>query len=72
MEKETVETVYMKVQGMTCQHCEDKVLKALNSVPGVSKVAIYLDEGACAVQGDALIVEDLLAAIAGAGYSASI
>ena len=37
--------IYLKVGGMSCQHCVEHVTKALQELPGVSSVKIELASG---------------------------
>jgi uncharacterized membrane protein YraQ (UPF0718 family)/copper chaperone CopZ len=61
----------LKVKGMTCQHCAANVTKAIESVSGVTKVKVSLDDGSAYVDGDA-DKDKLIASIKNAGYEASI
>jgi copper chaperone CopZ len=45
-------TVELEVQGMTCGSCVKHVTKALQSVPGVSRVEVDLANGRAQVEGD--------------------
>ena len=38
-----MESAILKVSGMTCQHCVDRVQKALAAVPGTIAVIVDLD-----------------------------
>jgi P-type Cu+ transporter len=60
--------VVLPVQGMTCASCVAHVEKALAKVPGVEKVAVNLATESAAVEGAALDVGALRAAIDRAGY----
>jgi copper chaperone len=40
-----METTTLKVNGMTCQGCVNSVTRVLQSMPGVSKVAVSLEKG---------------------------
>jgi len=62
----------LEVQGMTCGHCEAAVRKALEAVPGVSRV-VQVDRNAnrAVVEGDADAAA-LVAAIKEEGYQASV
>ncbi len=57
----------IKVQGMKCQHCADSARKALEEIEGIRKVAVELDKGEIAYEGNAPI-EVIRAAIEGKGY----
>lgn len=67
-------TVELQIQGMTCGSCVKHVTKALQSVPGVSRVDVDLANGRALVEGDlpsgaqplidALAIEDYPAQLA--------
>ena len=65
-------TAHLKVSGMTCGHCQAKVSKALEGVPGVYAVSVDLPGGSADVDYDAGKADlgRLTAAVAGAGYTA--
>ena len=46
----------LKVEGMTCQHCEKSVHDALANLTGVKKVDIDLDSGQVDVDFDEAVV----------------
>jgi copper chaperone len=59
----------IKVKGMSCQHCAAEVTKALESLPGVTKVKVDLASGQVAYECAAPVPrEDLARAIKAAGY----
>jgi len=60
----------LKVEGMTCQHCEKSVHDALANLDGVNTVEIDLDSGQVDVTFDeaAVSVEALKEAIDNQGY----
>ncbi len=60
--------VVLPVHGMTCASCVAHVEKALAKVPGVAKVAVNLATESAAVEGAALDVGALRAAVDRAGY----
>jgi len=60
----------LTVEGMSCEHCEETVTDALQSVDGVTAASVDRDAGTAEVEGDA--DEATLAdAVEDAGYSAS-
>ena len=73
-----METITLKVDGMTCAGCVRSVKKVLEGVPGVRSVEVSLERaqatveldpaGAAAVGGDPLAA--LKAAVEAAGYEA--
>jgi copper chaperone len=66
--------VKLRVTGMTCGHCQAKVEQALKAVPGVYSAVIDLPDGEAEVDfdDDCLTTDQLVAAIARAGYGAKI
>ncbi len=64
--------IELKVEGMTCGHCEQAVRQALAAVPGVKTVGeVDRVRQYAAVEGDADPTA-LIAAIKAEGYQASI
>ena len=66
--------VKLRVTGMTCGHCQAKVEKALKSVTGVYSAVIDLPDGEAEVDfdDDSVTTQQLVAAIARAGYGAKL
>jgi copper chaperone len=65
-----VETITLKVNGMTCEGCARSVTKALQGVTGVTAVEVSLEQGEAKVSyiPREVSVERLKAAVDGAGY----
>ncbi len=64
--------IKLKVSGMTCEHCEKAVEKALSEVPGVDQVIeVNRDRNEAVVEGQADEVA-LLAAVREEGYDAEL
>ena len=65
-----METITIKIKGMTCGACVAAVGRVLHGLHGVEKVDVSLDRGEATVEFDAAEVgeEDLQAAIEEAGY----
>jgi copper chaperone len=65
-----METLTMKVDGMTCGGCVASVTRVLQAVPGVADVAVTLQPGAAKVTFDPARTgaPALKAAVADAGY----
>lgn len=63
--------IELNVIGMTCGHCKSAVESALKSVAGVAAVNVDLAAGKASVTGAHVKLEDLVAAVADEGYSAS-
>ena len=63
--------IELNVSGMTCGHCKSAVESALKSVAGVAAVNVDLAAGKASVTGEHVKLEDLVAAVADEGYSAS-
>jgi copper chaperone len=64
-----METVELKVEGMTCNNCVRHVREALEGVDGVEKVEVSLEGGRATVQGHAPIIK-LIEAVQEEGYKA--
>ncbi|MFZ9371320.1 MAG: heavy-metal-associated domain-containing protein [Limnohabitans sp.] len=68
-----MQTVELKIQGMTCGGCVKHVTKALQSVPGVAHVDVDLVSGRARVEGELPSgVEPLISALAAEDYSATV
>jgi copper chaperone CopZ len=63
-----------KVTGMSCGHCQQKVERALKGVAGVYSAVVDLPDGIAEVdfEDDAVTSQQLIAAVAHAGYSARL
>jgi len=59
----------LAIEGMSCASCVGRVERALLAAPGVAAASVNLATGRAQVRGSAP-VEDLIAAVAGAGYQA--
>ena len=68
-----METMTIKVGGMTCGGCVASVTRVLAALDGVTKVDVSLEQGKAVVEVDAVKVcrEHLLQAIEDAGFEAS-
>jgi copper chaperone CopZ len=66
--------VKLHVAGMHCGNCQSKVERALKGVGGVYSAVVDLEDGAAEIDFDDDVVtpSDLVAAIAGAGYAATL
>ncbi|MED5078184.1 copper chaperone CopZ [Geobacillus stearothermophilus] len=64
-------TITLQVQGMTCGHCKAVVTNALQTLDGVSRVEVHLQEGTVDVEYDEtkVSVEKLKEAIEEQGYN---
>jgi copper chaperone len=64
-------TTYLTINGMTCDHCEQTVTEALESVNSVTHAAVNRTEDRAVVEGTA-DTDTLIDAVENAGYSARI
>lgn len=65
------QTIMLKVEGMTCQHCVAAVNKALAAVDGVDEVVdVSLENASATVRGNA-DTDALIAAVRESGYTAA-
>ena len=69
-----MEKAILKVNGMTCGHCEAAVAGALDKLAGVEKAKADLKKGVAAVIYDpeTTSLEDMKAAIVEAGYEIEV
>ena len=67
-------TLKLRVSGMTCGHCQAKVEQALKQANGVYSAIVDLQAGEAEVDfdDDAATTDQLIAAIARAGYGARV
>jgi copper chaperone len=68
-----METIVLKVSGMSCGGCVKSVTKVLTELPGVSKAEVQLSPGEARVEYDPAAVtrEAMKQAIDDAGFEAS-
>lgn len=64
----------VRIEGMSCGHCVDRVERSLRALEGVAEVRVSLEGGTATVQHDPARVsaEALVQAVAGAGYDARV
>jgi copper chaperone len=62
-------TESLKIDGMTCQSCVDKVSGALKEVKGVESVEVDLESGLAKVTHNGSVMADLSGAVTKAGFS---
>jgi Cu+-exporting ATPase len=66
-----MKTTRLSLSGITCAGCVARVETALNNVEGVISASVNLAERTATVDAD-VRVEDLISAVAGAGYGAAV
>ena len=66
-----METIELKIVGMSCEHCSGRVEKTLGSVAGVTSVDVILEPGSATVTGENVILDDLVEAIDRVGFTAT-
>lgn len=66
-----MQTIELKVSGMTCGACVGHVTKGLQSVAGVKNVLVDLAGAKATVAGESLDLSQLLSAVEEEGYGAS-
>ena len=69
-----MQTIELKINGMTCGSCVASVTEALKRVPGVQDVDVNLPSGMARVSGAHLgqQVPELIGALSEAGYDAGV
>ncbi|KJF21400.1 Cu(2+)-exporting ATPase [Rhodococcus sp. AD45-ID] len=68
----TVGSVELAITGMTCASCAARIEKKLNKIDGVSATVNYATEKAKVSYPDTVGVDELLATVENAGYSAAL
>lgn len=65
-----IDTVVLKVEGMTCGHCKNAVEKGVKGIPGVSSAEVTLEDNTVTVNFDNHVVglDAIKKAIVDAGY----
>lgn len=69
-----MESVQVKVDGMTCMGCVASVTRVLQGVKGVGNIEVSLEKGLARVEYDPAIasVDQLRSAVESAGYDATL
>ncbi len=67
-------TLKLRVTGMTCDHCQTKVQRALKQTAGVYAAFVDLTSGEAEIDfdDDSTTTEQLMAAVQKAGYTAKL
>ena len=69
LEVSPVNEITLKVQGMMCAHCEARVKKCLEEIPGVASAAVSHEAGTAVVTLSENVAEDVLkGAVTAQGY----
>ncbi|HEV7936340.1 MAG TPA: heavy metal translocating P-type ATPase [Actinomadura sp.] len=68
----TADRVELAVGGMTCASCANRIEKRLNKLEGVTATVNYATEKASVSFGDGVTVDDLIAQVEKAGYTAGL
>jgi Cu+-exporting ATPase len=58
----------LKINGMSCNHCTSSVQKTLEAIPGLSEIAVNLEEGKAMFENDGASREDIRTAISKIGF----
>ena len=67
-----VRDVELRLTGMTCASCANRIERKLNKVPGVTATVNYATEKARVTYDDSVTTDDLVATVEAAGYGASL
>jgi copper chaperone len=66
------QSIQLKIEGMTCDHCVRSVTNAVKDVPGVADAKVSLETNSAVIEGDQIDVNRIIEAIEEEGYSASV
>lgn len=58
----------IKIEGMTCSHCERTVTQAIMNVPGVTQANVSLASGRAHIEGEDVTLEAVTKAVEAVGY----
>src|SRR5690242_7638644 len=73
MSSPTTEHVELRISGMTCASCANRIERRLNTLEGVTATVNYATETASVdIDAGAVAPDELLAAVQGAGYAATL
>jgi copper chaperone len=53
-----MQNIVLKVEGMSCSHCENRVKKAVGNLTGVSSVQVSLADKAVTIDFDPSLIAD--------------
>jgi copper chaperone len=67
-----MQTIHLKITGMSCDACVSHVRKALETVPGVSSATVDLAAQEATVQHEGADPAKLVAAVVEEGYEAEV
>lgn len=68
---ESKEIAQLTIEGMTCTHCRESVLKGLKSISGAKNAEVDLASGIATVSGDNLDLDSMTEKIEGLGFTVS-
>ncbi len=66
------QTIQLKIEGMTCDHCVRSVTNAVKDVAGVAEARVSLETNSAVVEGEQIDVARIIEAIEEEGYTASV
>jgi len=68
----SLETITLRLEGMTCSSCVASIERSLNSLPGVSATVNFATETAHVLAPAEMPTKELISAVKSAGYSAQL
>ena len=68
-----MDTLKLKVSGMSCAHCANAISKALGAMPGIHSVNVDLEQKTVTVERDSALaaLEQIVSEIEDLGYGVS-
>lgn len=64
--------IVLKIEGMMCNSCVEKVKDGLSAVKGVKSVDVNMNKGTATVEHEGASEEDLMMAVLNAGFKAKV
>ncbi len=59
------------IKGMTCNHCKESAMEAIQACNGVEKVTINLENGQTIINGKSIDEQEIIESVNGIGFSVS-
>jgi len=66
------QTIELKIEGMTCDHCVRSITNAVQDVEGVASAKVSLASNSAVVEGNQIDIKKIIEAIEEEGYTATV
>ncbi len=65
-----MQTLLLKIEGMSCSHCVMRIRKALEGCAGVNNAEVDIASASAIVTGEGMTIAELIRSVEDAGYLA--